>query len=186
MNFPIKDFFSKCDQISRFLRIWWHLLKKSLMENFIFCAVAWLSLLQTLFCESFLRFGQLLIKLLPNLTSGSLSARLLLEFKIANTLNFRCAIVEPSQVLIYLAIENYVSSVAVVAPLTNIIFTMVMIFFIKSLSFVERALRIDKTSSKWTGFSSPRVVLMIKSPGGSADGSVSSPTILRKLPNSCW
>ena len=34
----IKDFFSKCDQIRRFLRIWSHLLKKSLIENFIFCA----------------------------------------------------------------------------------------------------------------------------------------------------
>ena len=33
MKFPIKDFFSKRDQI------WSHLLKKSLMENFIFCAV---------------------------------------------------------------------------------------------------------------------------------------------------
>ena len=32
MKFSIKDFFSK-------LRIWSHLLKKSLMKNFIFCAV---------------------------------------------------------------------------------------------------------------------------------------------------
>ena len=38
-NFSIKDFLSKCDQICSFLRIWSHLLKKSLMENFIFCAV---------------------------------------------------------------------------------------------------------------------------------------------------
>ena len=36
MNFFIKDFFSKCDQIRSFLRIWSDLLKKSLMENFIF------------------------------------------------------------------------------------------------------------------------------------------------------
>ena len=35
----IKDFFSKCDQIRNFLRIWSHLLKKCLMENFIFCAL---------------------------------------------------------------------------------------------------------------------------------------------------
>ena len=35
----IKDLFSKCDQIHRKLRIWSHLLEKSLMENFIFCAV---------------------------------------------------------------------------------------------------------------------------------------------------
>ena len=39
MKFSIKDFFSKCDQIGRFLRIWSHLLKKSSMENFIFYAV---------------------------------------------------------------------------------------------------------------------------------------------------
>ena len=39
MKFFIKYFFSKCDQIRSFLRIWSHLLKKSLMEKFIFCAV---------------------------------------------------------------------------------------------------------------------------------------------------
>ena len=39
MEFSIKDFFSKWDQICRKLRIWSHLLKKTLMENFILCAV---------------------------------------------------------------------------------------------------------------------------------------------------
>ena len=39
MKFSIRDSFSKCYQIRRKLRIWSHLLKKSLMENFIFCAV---------------------------------------------------------------------------------------------------------------------------------------------------
>ena len=39
MKFSNKDFFSKCDQIRSFLRSWSHLLKKYLMENFIFCAV---------------------------------------------------------------------------------------------------------------------------------------------------
>ena len=39
MKFSMKDFFSKCDQIHSFLRIWSHLLKKSVMENFIFWAV---------------------------------------------------------------------------------------------------------------------------------------------------
>ena len=34
-----KDFLSRCYQIRGFLRIWSYLLKKSLMENFIFCAV---------------------------------------------------------------------------------------------------------------------------------------------------
>ena len=32
MKFSIKGFFSKCDQIRSFLRIWSHLQKKSLME----------------------------------------------------------------------------------------------------------------------------------------------------------
>ena len=36
MMFSIKDFLCKCDQILRFLRIWSHLLKVSLMENFLF------------------------------------------------------------------------------------------------------------------------------------------------------
>ena len=40
IKFSIKDFFSKCEQIRSFLRIWSHLLKKSVMENFIFCAVS--------------------------------------------------------------------------------------------------------------------------------------------------
>ena len=40
MEFPIKDFFSKCDQIHSFLWIWSHLLKKSLIENSFFCAVS--------------------------------------------------------------------------------------------------------------------------------------------------
>ena len=41
MKFSIKDFFSKCDQIQSFLRMWSHLLKESLMENFIFSAVTY-------------------------------------------------------------------------------------------------------------------------------------------------
>ena len=39
MKFSIKYLFSKFDQICRKLRIWSRLLKKSLMENFIFCRV---------------------------------------------------------------------------------------------------------------------------------------------------
>ena len=38
MKLSIKDLFNKCDQIRRKLRIWSHLLNKSLTENFIFCA----------------------------------------------------------------------------------------------------------------------------------------------------
>ena len=39
MKLSIKDFFSKYDRIRSFLKIWLDLLKKSLMGNFIFCAV---------------------------------------------------------------------------------------------------------------------------------------------------
>ena len=44
MKFSIKDFFSKCDQVRSLLRIWSHLLKKSLIENFIVCA-SWILLI---------------------------------------------------------------------------------------------------------------------------------------------
>ena len=50
MKFSINDFFSKCDQMCWKLRIWSHLLRKSLIENFIFCAViirAFIYLLRT-------------------------------------------------------------------------------------------------------------------------------------------
>ena len=40
MKFSTKDFFSKCDQIRKKLRILSHLLKKFFMENFIFCALS--------------------------------------------------------------------------------------------------------------------------------------------------
>ena len=43
IKFSIMDFFSKCDQIHSFQRTWSHLLKKSLIENFIFCAVTFTS-----------------------------------------------------------------------------------------------------------------------------------------------
>ena len=49
-NFSNKDFFSKCNQIRRKLRIWSHLLKKSLLENFIFCAVVLLAICDTSYC----------------------------------------------------------------------------------------------------------------------------------------
>ena len=39
MNFPFKNFFSKFEQICKKLRILSYFLKKSLMENFIFCVV---------------------------------------------------------------------------------------------------------------------------------------------------
>ena len=39
MKFSIKNFFCNCDKICRKLRIWSHLLEKSLTENFIFCDI---------------------------------------------------------------------------------------------------------------------------------------------------
>ena len=39
MKFSIKDFYNKWNKIRRKLRIWSDLLKKSWMEDFIFCAV---------------------------------------------------------------------------------------------------------------------------------------------------
>ena len=39
VKFFMKDFNSKFEQIGSFLRIWSYLLKKPLIENFIFCAV---------------------------------------------------------------------------------------------------------------------------------------------------
>ena len=60
MKFSIKDSFSKCDQICRKLWIWLHLLKKSLMENLIFCGVSTAMLLRSLkkvFWKSFIFYG---------------------------------------------------------------------------------------------------------------------------------
>ena len=49
MKLFLRDFFSKCDQICSFRRIWSHLRKKSLMENFIFCVVLVTALLLVLY-----------------------------------------------------------------------------------------------------------------------------------------
>ena len=40
MKSSSKDFLSECDEIRSTLRIWSHLQKKSLMENFIYCIVS--------------------------------------------------------------------------------------------------------------------------------------------------
>ena len=44
LKFSIKTFFSNCDHIHNFLWIWSHLLKKSLMQNFIFRGAWFLAL----------------------------------------------------------------------------------------------------------------------------------------------
>ena len=56
MKLFIKDFFSNCDQIHSFLRMWSNLLKKSLMENFFLCsdyikALEFVKITYTLFFE---------------------------------------------------------------------------------------------------------------------------------------
>ena len=51
MKFSIENFFSKCDQIHSLLRIRPLLLKKPLMENFIFCAV------HEVFCKNIQRLN---------------------------------------------------------------------------------------------------------------------------------
>ena len=59
MKFSIKAFFSKCDQIRRKRRIWSHLLKKSLMKNFVVCAVLVMNyfyLFLCIKCYKFLNF----------------------------------------------------------------------------------------------------------------------------------
>ena len=56
MKLSIKNFFSKCDQIRSFLQIWSHLLKKSLIENFFFCAVSFGKCLDDLSLTNFGNF----------------------------------------------------------------------------------------------------------------------------------
>ena len=110
--------------------------------------------------KSVLGFERLLLKPLATLNCGSLSTRLLCVFKIAVVLNLQCVIAELSQVLIL-----------IVTPLTNMIFKMLMVQ--KSL-FVERALKIDKTS-EWAGFPSLQIALIIESSDSSVEGLISSP-----------
>ena len=69
MKFSIKDFFSKCDQIRRKLRIWSHLLKKSLMENFIFCAVSPIRMTLFVSFALFLSKPTILNKIIGTLTT---------------------------------------------------------------------------------------------------------------------
>ena len=57
-KFSINDFFSKCDQIRRKPWIWSHLLKKTLMENFMFCAVLTLICLKSNSTSNFFQYLQ--------------------------------------------------------------------------------------------------------------------------------
>ena len=60
MKFSIKDCFSKCEEISSLNA---HLLKKSLMENFIFCAVRIVCSLVVLFSTFSARLSTLSTRL---------------------------------------------------------------------------------------------------------------------------
>ena len=53
MKFSIKDFFGKYDSFHSFLRIWSHLLKKSLMENFNFLCIVTCCLTFAILCLVF-------------------------------------------------------------------------------------------------------------------------------------
>ena len=83
MKLSIKEFFSKCDRIRIFLRIWSHLLKKSLMENFIFCTVSsstrsyaitnsyfyfclWFNSIFKMICSFWLMGNRYVILIIPN------------------------------------------------------------------------------------------------------------------------
>ena len=61
MKISNEDFFSKYDQICSFPRIWSHLLKKSLMKNFIFCAVYEASCIKGVVYDNEVKFNQLLM-----------------------------------------------------------------------------------------------------------------------------
>ena len=91
MKFSIKDFFSKCDQIWSILRICSHLLKKSLMGNFIFCAVVFkeFTLLVSQFWYSFSNEKQLVLDLLYNCVFLSCHIHRLSESTICNYLNVK-------------------------------------------------------------------------------------------------
>ena len=57
MKFSNEDFFSKYDQIWSFLRIWSHLMKKSLMENVIFCEVCGTVWMQAVVYDNGVKFN---------------------------------------------------------------------------------------------------------------------------------
>ena len=61
-----KNFFSKCDQIRRKLRIWSHLLKKSWMENFL-CSTCAMSDNEKLFIYQFREMQRLYRRYAPTL-----------------------------------------------------------------------------------------------------------------------
>ena len=70
MNFYIKNFFSKCEHIRIKMRIYLHLLNKSLTENFFF--VSWILLVLLSLAASF--SSNLIVSLSYNLHQSILDA----------------------------------------------------------------------------------------------------------------
>ena len=104
MKFSIKHFLSKCDQMRTFLRIWSHLLTKSVMENFIFCAALlsfclsfWVFFLTYLFFFSFFfffsgGFDNIFSSLNSSAVLSSVASRFRFMFAEHGTVNKRQAI----------------------------------------------------------------------------------------------
>ena len=80
-KFSIKDLFSKCDQICSFLWIWSHSLKKSLVENFIFCVVNFMTKVGRYSCfpVNFTRFSRIVFSknIETDIDSGTSNNRVL-------------------------------------------------------------------------------------------------------------
>ena len=101
MKFSIKDFFSKNDQIHRKPRFWSHLMKKSFIANFIFCAVVWAwvifvnTSLSIAFKTASILFAPAVMesKLLPTTYPTYTNERLILLNKIKS---INCSILESS------------------------------------------------------------------------------------------
>ena len=70
IKFSIKDFFSKCEKIFSFLRIWSHLLQKSLMEHFIFFCSGCCYLQIWLKASNYIRKSSILVAGLAETATG--------------------------------------------------------------------------------------------------------------------
>ena len=128
MKFSIKDFFSKCDQIRRKLRIWSHLMMKSLMENFIFCAKGcvkcWQSLREeySLRIHSYFQWLQMISSIPENwqlIKHGSWDANNLL---IHNHHLIRGSSILTTEILAFREIDEFIIFQIVNKPSSNLYF----------------------------------------------------------------
>ena len=122
MKFSIKNFFSKCDQIYKKQRIRSHLLKKSSLGNFIFCAVNSVS-------ESFIKFNRSSITLSRSLFTSSAN--------IVKTSSL------PVSIAIYVNILfSLIVQIHAYFPLSNCSTNVLKLWIYKSLSFAMSSQRI--------------------------------------------